>query len=183
MSHDRLIPTASQTAGPFLSIGLLPLELTELVPVGTPGAVVVRGRVLDGAGAAVPDAAVELWQADPDGRLDTSPSTDGIARWFGRSLTDADGRFRFVTVKPGPLSGPGGPEAPHLELLVFARGLMRPVRTRAYFPDETGPNGSDPVLSRVSAERRETLVAYAEGDELAFDIRLQGPGETVFFAC
>jgi protocatechuate 3,4-dioxygenase alpha subunit len=183
VSHDRLTPTASQTAGPFLSIGLRPLERTGVVAAGTPGAVLFRGRVLDGAGAGVPDAAVELWQADAEGRFDTSPSEDGTAPGFGRSLTDAEGRFRFVTVKPGPLAGPFGPEAPRLELLVFARGLLRPVRTRAYFPDEVGPNGSDPVLSRVPAERRETLVARTEGDELVFDIRLQGPGETVFFAC
>lgn len=183
MTHDRLVPTASQTAGPFLSIGLLPLERPELVPAGTPGEVVVGGRVLDGAGVGVPDAAVELWQAAADGRIDTTPSTDGVSRWFGRSMTDADGRFRFVTVKPGPLSDTAGPEAPHLELLVFARGLLRPVRTRVYFPDETGPNESDPVLSRVPADRRDTLVARADEAGLVFDIRLQGPGETVFFAC
>lgn len=183
MNHDQLTPTASQTVGPFLSLGFRPLERQELVPVRTPGAVVLAGRVLDGASTAVPDAVVELWQADAAGRIDTDADTDGIARWFGRCMTDAEGRFRFVTMKPGALEAPEGMEAPYLELLVFARGLLRPVRTRAYFPEEEAPNDSDPVLSRVPAERRETLIARREGDELHFDIRLQGPGETVFFAC
>ncbi len=153
------------------------------MPEGTRGAFVLRGRVLDGEEAGVPDAVVELWQADPDGSFETGTAADGFARWFGRSLTDAQGCFRFVTVKPGLPTGPSGAEARHLEMLVFARGLLRPVRTRVFFPDETGPNGSDPVLSRVPADRRKTLLARLEGEELVFDVRLQGPDETVFFAC
>jgi len=182
VSRGELCPTASQTIGPFLSIGVRPLERPEVVQAGTQGAFVLRGRVLDGAGSGVGEGVVELWQAAPDGSFDASTQADGSASWFGRSLTDAEGRFHFVTMKPGARRGPGGAEAPHLELLVFGRGLLRPVRTRAYFPDEEAANAADPVLSRVPAQRRATLVAHPEGDELVFDVRLQGVGETVFFA-
>jgi protocatechuate 3,4-dioxygenase alpha subunit len=178
------VPTPSQTVGPYLSLGVAPLERSEVVPAGTPGACTISGRVLDGAGAPVPDAVVELWQADPEGRVGGAPAPDGTAPWFGRSLTGADGRFRFVTVKPGavPLSS-GEPQAPHVELLVFARGLLRHVRTRVYFPDETDANAADPVLSRVPGDRRHTLVATPDADGLRFDVALQGRDETVFFAC
>lgn len=183
MIRSSLVPTASQTAGPFLAIGLRPLERTHLVPEDATDAVVLAGRVLDGAGDPVPDAVVELWQADRGGRLGTGTDDAGMPQWFGRCLTDDGGRYRFVTAKPGALARPAGTEAPHLELLVFARGLLRPVRTRVYFPDEREPNASDPVLSRVPADRRQTLVARQEGDSLVFDIHLQGRDETVFFAC
>ena len=184
-----LVPTPSQTVGPYLAIGLTPLDRPEVVAPGTPGAVRIEGAVVDGAGRPVPDAVVELWQADPDGRFAGDTDEGGFPRWFGRSSTDADGRYRFVTVKPGPVRlRSGAPQAPHLELLVFARGLLRPVRTRAYFPDEEAANETDPVLLGVPAERRRTLVAVAaegegDGDGLRFDVRLQGPDETVFFAC
>ena len=178
------VPTPSQTVGPYLEIGLTPLDRSEVVAPGTPGAVTIAGQVLDGAGRPVPDAVVELWQADPDGRFAGDADGGGFPRWFGRSSTDAEGRYRFVTVKPGPVRlRTGVPQAPHLELLVFARGLLRPVRTRAYFPDEHAANEADPVLLGVPAERRRTLVAVAEGDGLRFDVRLQGSDETVFFAC
>jgi protocatechuate 3,4-dioxygenase alpha subunit len=179
------VPTPSQTVGPFLSMGLQPLEREDVVPGGTPGGLELSGSVLDGAGAPVPDAVVELWQAAPDGTFSPTAGRDGDESWFGRSLTDSDGRFRFVTVKPGRVGlDDGRLQAPHLELLVFARGLLRPVRTRAYFPDEPAANASDPVLNGVPEDRRRTLVATAAGNgSLRFDVRLQGADETVFFAC
>ena len=181
-----LLPTPSQTIGPFLAMGMEPLERRDVVPPTTPGAVVLTGTVLDGDGVPVPDAMLELWQSGPDGRFDTGAGPDGDQPWFGRSLTDAAGRYGFTTMKPAPVAlRTGEPQAPHVELLVFARGLLRPVRTRVYFPDEAAANGADPVLGAVPPERRSTLVAVAvaEGGGLTFDIRLQGAAETVFFAC
>jgi protocatechuate 3,4-dioxygenase, alpha subunit len=130
----------------------------------------VIGRVLDGAGDPVPDAMVELWQADEGGRY------RGDFGW-GRSGCDADGRFSFMTVKPGRV---GGADAPHLVLMVFARGLLRAALTRMYFPDEEEANAGDPVLSRL--EDGSTLVARPVDGGYEFDVRLQGDGQTVFFA-
>ena len=150
--------TPTQTVGPYLSIGLAGRIGGELVPGGP---VRVHGVVTDGAGVPVPDAIVEAWQA--------------AERLFGRSDTRDGGRFELVTVKPGTFDG----QAPHLEISVFARGLLKRVVTRMYFPGEVE---DDPVLSRVPPERRATLVAVPEEDgSLRFDIRLQGDGETVFF--
>jgi protocatechuate 3,4-dioxygenase, alpha subunit len=178
-----MLPTPSQTVGPYLAIGMAPLARPNLVPHGSPGASAVAGTVTDGAGSPVPDAVVELWQAGPDGTFENAAGEDGDHPWFGRSLTGPDGRYGFVTVKPGRLALDSGElQAPHLELLVFARGLTRPVRTRMYFPDEAAANEEDPVLSAIGPDRRPTLVAVAEGDALRFDIRLQGADETVFFA-
>jgi protocatechuate 3,4-dioxygenase alpha subunit len=157
--------TPSQTVGPFFSIGLCERPRSEVFP----GDVRVSGRVLDGAGAALPDAVVEVWQADADGvyRAD--------AGW-GRCGTDGEGRFSFITVKPGRVGG----QAPHLELLVFARGLLKPVLTRMYFPDEE--NDADPVFASLDPDRRASLVAAADDGGLRFDVHLQGEQETVFFA-
>ena len=172
--------TPSQTVGPYLHLGLCgcawigPLLATP----GSPGALRVQGRVLDGAGEPVADALVEVWQAGQDGSY--LPSSGR----FGRCDTREDGRFAFVTVKPGPVAWPdGGTQAPHLELGVFARGLLKRAVTRMYFPDEAAANDADPLLARVDPDRRATLVARPEPDgTLRFDIRLQGDGETVFFA-
>jgi protocatechuate 3,4-dioxygenase, alpha subunit len=199
--------TPSQTVGPFLHIGLPWADGPDVVPEGTPGSFLLSGRVLDGEGVPVTDALVETWQADPAGRfahpddprgpvpgdlpLDSGRLTADSAalrplasgfRGFGRCPTDEQGRFWIRTVKPGPLPTPGGLlEAPHLDVSVFARGLLDRVVTRCYFPDEEAANAADPVLSIVDSERRGTLVAIADPDGYRWDIRLQGPGETVFF--
>lgn len=175
-------PTPSQTVGPYGYIGLHWLDASQLVDPSSPGALRIEGKVTDGAGEAVPDAMVEIWQADPEGRF--PPDTGSAWSGFGRCLTDDEGGFHFVTCKPAALSlAGGGTQAPHLEVLVFARGLLRHLLTRMYFPDEPSANSSDPLLSSIDdAGRRESLVARAEGGVLRFDIRLQGEGETVFFA-
>ena len=175
--------TPSQTVGPFFRIGLTWDEGELVVPEGTPGALRIQGHVHDGAGDVVPDALVECWQCDPDGRF-ADPGAPGGAstmpgfRGFARAGTDDDGRWSVLTVRPGP-AAPG--EAPHIAVSVLARGLLRRLATRIYLPDEEEANAADPVLSSVPAERRETLIARPDGDALRFDIRLQGPGETVFF--
>ena len=157
--------TPSQTVGPYFALGLLNASANELVADG----IRLTGRVLDGAGEPVPDAMIEIWQADEDGRY--RPDFG-----WGRSGCDADARYSFVTAKPGAVEG----QAPHLTMMVFARGLLKPVLTRMYFPDEEEANARDPVLSAVDAAS--TLVARVVGHGLEFDIRLQGDGETVFFA-
>jgi protocatechuate 3,4-dioxygenase alpha subunit len=180
------MPTPSQTVGPFLAIVLPWPDGPDVVPAGTPGSFVVSGAVLDGAGAPVTDALVETWQADPDGRFAHPDDPRGAAvpalagfRGFGRAAT-ADGRFRIRTVKPGRLPTRDGEwEAPHLDVSVFARGLLDRVVTRIYFPDED--NATDPVLRALPAERARTLVARPAPDGYAFDVVLQGPAETVFF--
>jgi protocatechuate 3,4-dioxygenase alpha subunit len=129
----------------------------------------------DGAGDPVPDALVETWQSDPSG--------EGF-RGFTRCPADADGRYAILTLKPGPVPGPDGvPQAPHLVVSVFARGLLDRVVTRVYFPDEAEANAADPILAGVADEAaRATLVAGTDADGYVFDIRLQGEGETVFFS-
>jgi protocatechuate 3,4-dioxygenase alpha subunit len=180
----------SQTVGPYLAIGLLrDLVTPNVVDPGDPRALRLRGALLDGAGEPVPDGMVEIWQANAAGRYAHPADTraglaleDGFVG-FGRSGTAPDGRFEFVTVKPGPVPWPGGGlQAPHIEVGVFARGLLKRAVTRIYFPDEVEANAADPVLCGVGEAARATLVAVAEDDVLRFDIRLQGPGHTTFFA-
>jgi len=190
----RLPVTPSQTVGPFLAIGLPWADGPFVVPEGTPDAITITGQVLDGAGDPVTDALVETWQADADSRFNHPDDPRGAVgsatpgfRGFGRSATDQGGRYRIVTVRPGPLPCPrGGAEAPHLDVSVFARGLLDRVVTTIYFADEAEANAADPVLSAIAAPQgRETLLARAvpggPADEFRFDIRLRGPGETVFF--
>jgi len=168
-------PTPSQTVGPFFRSGTGWMECPDLVGPSSPGALAISGRVLDGAGVAVPDAMVEIWQADRRGRFDDADGWHG----FGRGLTDTEGRFHFVTVKPGPVDAD---QAPHIDVSVFARGLLQRLVTRIYFPDEAAANAADPVLSSLSdPAARASLVAAAEGAGLRFDVRLRGDGETVFF--
>lgn len=171
-------PTPSQTIGPFFHDALLDRDLTELASPDHPHAIRIEGAVYDGAGEPVPDAMVEISQADAAGRYgpDDFPG-------FGRSGTDEDGGFSFVTVKPGPLPGPDGTfQAPHVNVSVFARGLLKRVVTRIYFPDEEA-NAQDPVLSLIEdSALRETLVARDGGDgAYRFDVHLQGEGQTAFF--
>jgi protocatechuate 3,4-dioxygenase alpha subunit len=158
------VTTPSQTVGPFFSFGL-----AERPEVFAGGDVRLEGRVFDGNGDPVPDALVELWQADRDGNY--GDGADG----FGRCATDGDGRYAFTTVKPGAVS----PHAPHVAVSLFARGLLKRLVTRIYFPDEPDANAADPALAR--ADRPETLIATRDGDALRFDIHLQGDQETVFF--
>jgi protocatechuate 3,4-dioxygenase alpha subunit len=186
MTTDRRLGlTPSQTVGPYLHIALPWADGPELVPDGTPGAFVIRGQVVDGNGAPVVDALVESWQADPAGRFNHPADPRGAAgqfRGFGRCATDGEGRYWLRTVKPGPLpTREGATEAPHLNLSVFARGLLDRVVTRLYFADEARANDADPVLRLVDPGRRPTLLARATADGYAFDIRLQGTDETVFF--
>jgi protocatechuate 3,4-dioxygenase alpha subunit len=177
--------TPSQTVGPFLSIGLPWADGPEVVPEDTPGSFVLSGQVLDGEGAPLTDAMVETWQADPAGRFahpDDPRGAAGEFRGFGRCPTDVAGRYWIRTLKPGPLPAPGGAvEAPHLDVSVFARGLLDRLVTRCYFADEVAANGADPVLSTVDPARRGTLLAAAGPDGYHLDIRLQGENETVFF--
>jgi protocatechuate 3,4-dioxygenase alpha subunit len=176
---DALGLTPSQTAGPFLSIGLLrDLVPSALVEPDDPRAIRIRGRLLDGAGDGVADGLVEIWQADEAGRY----GTDAF-RGFGRSGTEDGGRFEVVTLKPGRVAWPGGGfQAPHLAVGVFARGLLKRVVTRLYFPDEVEANDADPVLARLTPEQRRSLVAVANDGGLVFDIHLQGAAQTTFFA-
>ena len=164
-------PTPSQTIGPFFRFALDWMAERDLVPAGHPGRVVVSGRVLDGDDQPVPDAVIEIWQA---AGIDPPSGWSG----FGRYLTDVDGRYRFATAKPADPRH----QAPHIEVSVFARGLLQRLATRIYFPDELNANRSDPLLRLVPAVRRDTLIASDDGAVLHFDIRLQGPHETVFLA-
>jgi protocatechuate 3,4-dioxygenase alpha subunit len=169
--------TPSQTIGPFFSHALPWHDGPYVVPEGTAGAFWIRGRVLDGAGEPVPDALLETWQADPDGRYDTG------FRGFARCGTDDDGRYAIRTVKPGRVPAPDGRlQAPHLAVSVFARGLLTRLVTRIYFVDEEPANEVDPVLADIPEPARATLIARHSQDGYTFDVLLQGEHETVFFA-
>ena len=177
--------TPSQTIGPYFGFALPWPDGPNVVAQGTAGAIRLAGRVTDGAGAAVPDALIEIWQAGPDGHFDhpDDPGRKPGFRGFGRCPTDADGRFEFLTIKPGPVPGPDGVrQAPHVEVSVFARGLLKRLVTRIYFGDEAEANARDPILALVAdPAERATLIAARAADGYNFDIRLQGDGETVFF--
>jgi protocatechuate 3,4-dioxygenase alpha subunit len=185
----KRVPTASQTVGPYLHIGLEWLTIGEIAPAGCPGEhVTISGRVLDADGNGVNDALVELWQADSHGRYahpeDAREGRTPGFRGFGRMATDATGGFSFRTIKPGPVPDcSGGMQAPHILVSVFMRGLLKRVVSRIYFPDEP-LNASDSVLHLVPAERRATLIARGVSKSiLQWDVLLQGSGETVFFDC
>ncbi len=181
--------TTSQTVGPFFKIGLQWLNRDNLAGEGVSGErIKIQGRVLDGDGAPVPDAVVEVWQANAHGKYahpeDTQdkPLEKGF-QGYGRIPTNQQGAFRFTTIKPGPVPGPDGKEqAPHLLISVFMRGLLKRLVTRMYFPDE-GRNASDPILNLVDPARRSTLIAKntAAAGVLEWNVVLQGTAETVFF--
>jgi protocatechuate 3,4-dioxygenase, alpha subunit len=171
-------PTPSQTIGPFFHDALLDRVYSELVSPDHPEGITIRGTIYDGAGEVVPDAMVEIWQANRD-----DLSLDEDFSGFGRSGTDESGEFSFLTAKPGTVSSPDGQvQAPHVMVSVFARGLLKRLVTRIYFPDEEEANAVDPVLSSVEDQGlRRTLIARDEVNALRFDIQLQGDGQTAFF--
>jgi len=183
--------TPSQTAGPFFSIGFTWMNRADIAEGFAGERFTIRGCVLDGDGQRVPDASVEIWQADADGRYhhpEHGHLQDEAKPFFGfgRVPTDTQGEFSFSTIKPGPVSGPDGkPQAPHLQISIFMRGLLQRLVTRMYFPDDP-LNGSDPALRMVPEPRRGTLIARpVDGKEnsLQWDVHLQGENETVFFDC
>jgi protocatechuate 3,4-dioxygenase alpha subunit len=184
--------TTSQTVGPFFSIGLERLNCAELAGPGVAGErVTIEGRVLDADGVGVPDAIIELWQANSYGKYahpedPQDKPMEAAFQGYGRIPTDEDGKFRFATVKPGAVPGPDGKlQAPHIAVSVFMRGLLRRLVTRIYFPDEPG-NAGDFALSLVAPERRQTLIARktpGTDELLKWDVIMQGPRETVFFDC
>ncbi|WP_369133039.1 protocatechuate 3,4-dioxygenase subunit alpha [Modestobacter sp. I12A-02662] len=191
----RLGTTPSATVGPYLAIGLTWDDGPYAVPAGTPGAVWLRGRVFDGNGDLVPDAMIETWQADPDGRFAHPDDPRGAVthepgfRWLGRSHTVDGGEYAVLTLKPGRVpDGEGGLQAPHVDVSVFARGLLDRVVTRIYFADEAEANAEDVVLRSLPDDAsRATLIARPTDDGYRLDIRLQGRAdegldETVFFA-
>lgn len=168
------IATASQTIGPYWHLIEHP-EFADLTRFGASGErLALTGRISDGDGAPVADCCVELWQA--------SPATSDVFPGYGRAATDGDGRFRFTTIRPGPLPGPGNvQQAPHVALNLLARGILGRLVTRAYFDGEA-LNDTDPILALIeSPARRATLLARPAGEATwHIDIRLQGAGETVF---
>ena len=190
--------TPSQTVGPYYAYGLTPtarydwsdLAVNNLITPDVSGERIrIEGHVTDGDGKPINDAMIEIWQADGEGRYaatpDGRPATNARFKGFGRSDTDAEGRYRFTTVRPGPVPGPSGAaQAPHINVNVFARGVLNRLFTRIYFDGEPS-NASDPILSLVPAEARNTLIAkrvtQAGEPTYIFDIRLQGQNETVFF--
>jgi protocatechuate 3,4-dioxygenase, alpha subunit len=193
---DKLIPTPSQTVGPFFHLGLDRPEWGDLTRGNPPEAlggerIAIEGRVIDGDGAPVPDAMIELWQANAAGRYNhpeddqKDKPLDPNFRGFGRVATDGEGRFRVVTIKPGPVPGRGNAlQAPHINLAVFARGMLIHLYTRIYFADEP-LNAGDPLLSSIEdAAVRGTLLARCTDTTRPpvwhFDIVLQGEHETAF---
>jgi protocatechuate 3,4-dioxygenase alpha subunit len=186
----ELALTPSQTTGPYLTIGLLGGPISNrLLDESDPRSIRLSGVLRDGAGEPVPDGLIEIWQANAAGRYahpaddrEELPIEDGFTG-FGRSATDNAGRFELVTVKPGRVPWVDGRlQAPHVLVGVFARGLLKRVATRMYFPDEDAANAEDPVLLGLDPEERATLVARMEDGGLRFEIVLQGAGQTTFFA-
>ena len=184
-----IFASAAQTVGPYFAIGLPWPAGPEAVRPGTAGAITLRGAVYDGAGEPIPDYLLETWQADPAGRFADlwgygGPSELDGFRGFARVGHEVgDGSFELLTVKPGALAlASGAIAAPHIDVSLFARGLLHRCVTRFYFADEAAANAADPVLATVPPARRETLLAQPVQGGYEIDIHLQGPGETVFFA-
>jgi protocatechuate 3,4-dioxygenase, alpha subunit len=180
-----LIQTPSQTVGPFFSIGLPWPDGPHVVSNDTPGAFWIRGAVFDGNGVPVPDALVETWQADPNGRFnhpDDPRGATGDFRGFGRSPADAEGLWGIRTVKPGAVPfNDGRLQAPHLAVTIMSRGMLDRVVTRIYFGDEEAANAADPYLAEVPEARRRSIIATPTAEGYHLDLHLQGPDETVFF--
>jgi len=190
--------TPSQTVGPYFKYGLTPGDdyawndafTNDLATPEVSGERIrIEGRVFDGDGRIVSDSMLEIWQPDAQGRFGDPQggrSRPNVAfRGFGRCGTSSEGKYSFKTIKPGSVPGPNDrPQAPHIVLAVYARGMTRQAQTRIYFSDEA-VNASDPILALVPADRRDTLVAKKESDAQGtlyrFDVHLQGDNETVFF--
>jgi protocatechuate 3,4-dioxygenase, alpha subunit len=180
--------TPSQTVGPYFAIGLPSEGGNLIVPEDAPGAIRITGTVYDGRGDVIPDHLIEFWQPDAEGRFadiygygeqSTLEGFHGFGRW---GVEDGDGTYQMVTIKPGQVPGPNGKlQAPHIDVTLFARGMLNRVVTRVYFADEPEANALDQVLATVPAARRGTLLAEPTADGYKFDIHLQGVGETVFF--
>ena len=187
--------TPSATVGPFFKYGLTPQGQYQWSDAFTPSTltadtvgerIVITGRVVDGDGVGIPDAILEIWQADSAGRYAHPLQTGGANasfHGFARADTGKDGTYRFETIKPGKTPGlKGSTQAPHVLVAVFARGMLRHLYTRVYFADEVAANAADAVLALVAATRRDTLIAKRDAaDAYTIDIRLQGADETVFF--
>jgi protocatechuate 3,4-dioxygenase, alpha subunit len=188
--------TPSATVGPYFKYGLTPAGVYPVrdafsSDVTTPDAqgerIRITGRVFDGDGKPMSDSMIEIWQADAAGRYahprDGGAKPNATFKGFGRADTDAEGRFGFDTIKPGSVAGPRGTkQAPHILVAVFARGMPKHVYTRIYFAEDAAAHATDPVLALVPAARRNTLIANRGTDgAYVFDIRIQGPNETVFF--
>lgn len=184
-----MIPaTTSQTVGPYFSIGTHLLLRSDLAWPGALGEpFTLKGRVFDANRKPIPDALIEVWQANAAGKYshpeDTQNKPIDPAFWgFGRVATDENGAFQITSIKPGAVPGPDGTtQAPHLEISIFMRGLLTRLTTRLYFPDEPA-NAYDPILNLVPAPRRQTIIAKRrEGGVLHWDVLMQGDDETVFF--
>jgi protocatechuate 3,4-dioxygenase alpha subunit len=179
---SKLTATPGQTVGPFYGYALPYEKDGELLAPGSPGSIRLQGTVYDGAGHPIPDALLEIWQPDAEGRIVRQTGSlvrDGYTfTGWGRSSVGNSGVYTFTTVNPGPTE-PGA--APFIAVAVFARGLMNRLFTRIYLPENQAALDADPLLSSLDAERRQTLIARRDADGgLTWDVRLQGEGETVF---
>ncbi len=187
--------TPSQTVGPYFAYGLTPgtqyawndpFSNNLVTPDVSGERIRIAGKVFDGAGNPMPDAMMEIWQADAQGRFadpqDTRGQQNASFKGFGRCGADATGTFVFETIKPGSVPDPDGkPQAPHILLAIYARGILLHLYTRIYFEDEAA-NADDPVLALVPEDRRDTLIARRLDDgTYRFDVHMQGDRETVFF--
>lgn len=183
--------TTWQTVGPFFPIGLEHLNSNRIAIADHQGEhFTIRGRVFDGVGQPIPDAVIEIWQADENGEYsgtnrNSSTGRRAVFSGFGRIPTDEQGMFSFTTIRPGPVRGPNGAlQSPHLAVRLMMRGLLRGLVTRMYFPSDS--LAADPVLQLVPEQRRYTLIATLDTDRdatLTWNIEMQGERETVFFEC
>jgi protocatechuate 3,4-dioxygenase alpha subunit len=180
---ETLHPSASQTAGPYWHLVDFPdwADTTRAGSLPDGERIVLTGRITDGSGAMVSDAMVEIWHANPQGEYPDPSAPEGTFQGFGRCATDRDGRYRFVTLKPGPVRGSGNlSQAPHVALTIFARGILYHLTTRLYFAGEA-LNETDPVLNAIDPARRDTVIARETAPGTwNLDLRLQGDHETVW---
>jgi protocatechuate 3,4-dioxygenase alpha subunit len=181
---SMLVPTPGQTVGPFFGYALPFKKDSELVNQAHPGAVRLHGTVHGGAGTAIPDAVIEIWQADENGQVAQRSGSlirDGYTfTGWGREAVDNEGQFNFTTVNPGATKAGS---APFIAVVIFARGLMNKLHTRIYLPEDTAALATDPLLSALPADRRKTLIATREANgDLLWDLRLQGGDESVFLS-